>query len=123
MFGFFKSKEKGKSEIGTTNAPSMKDASVEYFKAAVNECNKQFGAIWVFDPEWVDLLGVAADLDKANENEESTTKIIDTAMNYFMENKTLDECAMVLKGYHMLNQRQLENIMRQSGGGKLYLPG
>jgi len=118
MFDFLKS-NKHKSDTAAT----MKDAAVKYFETSVRECDKQFSAIWKFDPDWVVLLSVAADLDKKNGNEEKMQKIRDTVMNCFMESKTVKFCTALLLIQHLSNQGELESIMRdQGGGGGMWLP-
>lgn len=103
-------------------ADTVKEALVKYFEAAVKECNEQFGKTWPFDPDWVDLLGVAHDLDQANGNAERMEQVQDTVMKCFYDGDNVEKCVAHLMILHLTNQRQLERHIGQAGKGKLFLP-
>lgn len=125
----FNLRKKNKPSVGLDEdeakapvADSMKRALVKYYEAAVKECNKQFAQTWPFDPDWVDLLGVAHDLDQVNGNTGKMQEIQDTIMKSFFDSDNIDKCVSSLLILHLSNQRQLEDYMRHSGNGKLFIP-
>ena len=85
-----------------------------YYKAVVGEANKQFEKMWEFDKLWVDLLGVAHDLDKTKHNTVKTDEINSFVANTFKERMEVSTCAAFLTTKHLTNQRGLEAIMHSS---------
>lgn len=115
MFDFLKSKKQKRD----TAAKQMGEALAKYFESSAKECDKLFGATWPWDPEWIGLMSVAIDLDKANGNEEKVQAIVDTQMSCFTEGKTMNYCAALLLIQHSSNQAELERIVK-SQSSRIY---
>jgi hypothetical protein len=65
---------------------------------------------------------VANDLDQVRGGEERMEKIRETVMQSFFDGDDTNKCVAKLLILHLINQRQLEDHMRRSGNGKLFIP-
>lgn len=94
-------------------------AAAIYFEEAVELTDQTFARMWKFDPNWVGLLSVATDLDKARGNSEQMIEIAEVVVEAFREGRTVAECSSILLLKHLANQRALEKLTRSP----LWLPG
>ena len=116
MFDFLK---KRKVETGVSSASN--GGRFESYKAEVIEAaNKQFGETWPYDPQWVDVVGVARDLDAANGNNDRMGELQKTIQDSFHQRKPAKLTASLVVLQHLENQQNMEDLLRKSGNARIF---
>lgn len=105
MFGWFKK--------AAPSAPALPEAATDYLEQAVKQADTMFAKAWAFDPAWIGVLSVAAEIDNICGNQEKMNAVVSAVSGAFTEGKDVKVAASLLLIQHMSNQRELENMRRQ----------
>lgn len=99
----------------------LRGAMQDFYVKVVTRADEMFAHDWPHDPQWVGTLSVAEELDTALSSTETLDQLTEFIVDQFMKSIPVEKCATLVMLKHMANQRKLEDIMRQSGTGGIYM--
>jgi hypothetical protein len=96
------------------DALSMPESIKAYAEAVIKKTDANFAKNWPFDPNWIGLISVATELDQIASTTDRMDKILEQIAAAYSNGESVSFAATLMVLTHMKNQRELEDIIRQS---------